>query len=303
MTAHHKAIAPPIADRVQFHLSGRSVQLDRRVHAVRGDLADFALAGVLFAPHYARAEPMHVIAPGAYVLEKATAASTAVSQLLQGETFHLLDVTGYWAWGFCGHDGYVGYVERSALATGALPATHRITAIDAPVFAQADIKSPVRMMLPCAAQVTGTMEGDFLNTDSGFIHGKHVSPVDHFESDWVAVAQNFLGQPYIWGGRGLGGVDCSGLVQVALGQCGRKVPRDTDLQRDGIGEPIGDDAPLVRGDLVFFPGHVGFMVDGTQLLHANAYHMATVIEPLADVAGRLSATHDQPVLARRRITI
>ncbi|MEO8722528.1 MAG: NlpC/P60 family protein [Sphingobium sp.] len=303
MTAHPKPMAASIASRVQFHLNGRSVQLDRRIHAVRGDLADFALAGVLFAPHYARAEAMHVDASGAFVREKASSISTAVSQLLQGETFHLLDVTGDWAWGFCGHDGYVGYVERSALGTGALVATHQIAAIVAPVFAQPDIKSPVRSTLPCAAQVAGEVDGDFLSTADGFLHMRHVTPVGRFETDWVSVAERYLGQPYVWGGRGLGGLDCSGLVQIALGLCGRKVPRDTDLQRDGIGEPISEGTPLMRGDLIFFPGHVGFMIDDALLLHANAHHMTTVIEPLADVVQRLAPTHDQPIVARRRIKV
>jgi cell wall-associated NlpC family hydrolase len=296
------ALSNTTPNRVQFHLTGRSVNLDRRVHAVRGDLADFALAGVLFAPHYARAETMHVTAPGAFVRGKGAADASAVSQLLHGEAFHLLDVTGGWAWGFCGHDGYVGYIERELLSIGSGAPNHRITALAAPVFARADIKSPVLDTLPCAALVSGNREGDFLSTNSGFIHLRHVAAIDAHETDWVAVAQRFLGQPYVWGGRGHGGLDCSGLVQVALGQCGRKVPRDTDLQRGGIGEPLAEDVPLQRGDIIFFPGHVGIMADSTNMIHANAFHMATVIEPLADVVERLKPNHEQPITGRCRIT-
>lgn len=290
-------------ERISFRLGGRSVALDRRVNAVRGDLADLSLAGVLFAPHYARAQPMHCARSGAFLRESGSADARAVSQLLSGETFHLLDVTGGWAWGFCEHDGYVGYVEGNALAPGALDATHTVTARLAPVFAQTDIKSPVIDSLSAGARIAGTDEGDFVVTDKGAVHRRHVRPAGSFEDDWVAAAERQTGQPYVWGGRGHGGIDCSGLLQLALCQAGIRIPRDTDLQRESIGTPIADDQPLQRGDAVFFPGHVGIMVDGENMLHANAYWMSTLIEPLADVIDRLRQEIDRPVIARRRIAL
>lgn len=295
-----KTIAP---NRTRFHLDGRSVKLDRRVNAVRGDLADFSLAGVLFAPHYAKAEPMHCLSAAAFVREAGAADARAASQLLPGETFHLLDVTGGWAWGFCDHDGYVGYVERTALGVGALSPTHYVTARSAPVFAQADIKSPVVGSLPTGARIAGTAEGNFILTEAGAVHVRHVLPLGAFEEDWVAAAERQIGQPYVWGGRGAGGIDCSGLVQLALGQAGVKVPRDSDLQRESIGDALEDEAPLQRGDVIFFPGHVGIMVDAVNMLHANAYWMTTLIEPLDDVIARLKPDHDQPVLTRQRVSL
>lgn len=289
--------------RTRFHLDGRSVKLDRRVNAVRGDLADFSLAGILFAPHYAKAEPMHCLGQAAFIREAGAPDARASSQLLPGETFHLLDVTGTWAWGFCDHDGYVGYVDRAALGVGSLAATHRVTARSAPLFASADIKSPVLGYLPAGSRIFGTMEDNFLMTEAGAIHSRHVMPLSEDKADWVAAAERQIGQPYVWGGRGAGGIDCSGLVQLALGQAGIKVPRDSDLQRDGIGDPLEPDAPLQRGDLIFFPGHAGIMMDERNMLHANAYWMTTLVEPLADVVTRLKPEHDEPILARRRVAL
>lgn len=290
-------------NRICFRLKGRSVQLDRRVHAVRGDLADISLAGLLFAPHYARAQPMHCIAGSAFLRQAPAADSTAVSQLLRGEGFHLLDVTGHWAWGFCEHDGYVGYVERTALATGWLEASHYVTARSAPIFAAADIKAAVTGHVSAGARLAGTVEGDFVVTDQGAVHLRHVAPAGDVEADWVAVAERQIGQPYVWGGRGDGGIDCSGLLQLALGQAGIRIPRDSDLQRDSLGTGIADGDMLRRGDVLFFPGHVGIMLDAERLLHANAWWMSTVVEPLTEVIDRLRPDHEQPVLARRRIAL
>lgn len=288
------------ADRTRFRLQGRSVSLDRRVHAVRSDLADIALAGVLFSAHYARAVEMTCVVPGAMVLAGTASGSEAVTQLLRGESMYVLDVTSEWAWGFCGHDGYVGYVRREALDVREVP-THRITAPLAPIFSAPSIKSRIVDFWPAGALVSAHEEDGFLACAEGFLHARHLDVIDRLESDWVAVALQYLGMPYVWGGRGHGGVDCSGLVQVALGRCGIAVPRDTDLQREGIGNAIAEDEPLRRGDLVFFPGHVGIMTDGENMLHANAHWMTTLVEPLADVIARLAPDHAEPIVARRRI--
>ncbi|HEX5537060.1 MAG TPA: C40 family peptidase [Sphingobium sp.] len=303
MNANKDFAQPRAGRRISFRLNGRSLALDRRVNAIRGDLADISLAGILFAPHYARALPMHCIVPGAFLRESGSGDARAASQILAGETFHVLDVTGAWAWGFCDHDGYVGYVERDALATGILAATHQVSARTAPVFATPDIKSPVVDMLPAGSRITGEAAGDFVVTATGAVHVRHLLNAGQFEIDWVAAAERQIGQPYVWGGRGQGGIDCSGLVQLALGQAGVRVPRDTDLQRDSIGTPLADDAVLERGDVVFFPGHVGIMLDAERMLHANAWWMNTIIEPLSDVVARLEPQHEHPILARRRVAL
>ena len=290
--------APP--ERTRFHLDGRSVALDRRIHAARGDLADLSLAGTLFSAHYARAVPLTCVAAGTPLLSSTSPTAEAVSELLRGESFHALDVTTDWAWGFCGHDGYVGYVRREALDVWETT-THRVTAQTAPLFRAPDIKAPVADYWPRGAQVSGEAEGDFLACAEGWLHMRHIAPVDSIAKDWVAVAQSYGGMPYVWGGRGHRGIDCSGLVQVALASAGIAAPRDTDLQCEGIGSPIDSEAGLQRGDILFFPGHVGIMIDGATLLHANAHWMAVVEEPLADVVARLAGTHAQPVIARRRI--
>ena len=224
----------------------------------------------------------------------------ATSQLVHGEGFDMIDEAGGWAWGRCAHDDYVGYVRADALGPAQVP-THRVTAPLALVFANPDIKAPLIKALPIGARIAGQEEGNFLRIDDGYIHRRHVAGLDVLETDPVAVAERLIGAPYRWGGRGGDGIDCSGLIQRALELSGITAPRDSDMQRDQLGETLAEDAPLRRGDLVFFPGHVGFMWDAERLLHANAFWMSTVVEPLADVVERLRPPHAQPIIARKRI--
>jgi hypothetical protein len=270
------------------------------VNAIRGDLADIALAGKYFAPHYSCPQAFSLRAPRTPIRAKGDIASVAVSELLHGETFQAIDVAGGWAWGYSAHDHYVGYVPMSLLGDPIVP-THIVTAAAALVFAEAGIKSPEQARLPMGSRVAGEIGGEFLKTEAGFIHLRHLSAVGQPETDPVAIAERLRGVPYLWGGRSGDGLDCSGLVQLCLSLCGMESPRDTDQQMAALGEEIEPDTPLQRGDIIFFPGHVGFMADSDNLIHANAHWMQVTTEPLADVVARLADGHAQPVLARKRI--
>lgn len=225
------------------------------------------------------------------------AVATAVSELALGERFAVLDRAGGWAWGYCCHDHYVGYVPAAALGPVAA-VDHVVDAPAAIVFTAPDIKAAVNARWPLGTRFAARGEsGAFLETEAGFIHRRHARSITTPARDPAAIAEALIGTPYRWGGRGGDGIDCSGLVQRALGLAGIAVPRDSDMQR-AIGAEIGADAPLQRGDLIFFAGHVGLMADADILIHANAHWMRVTAEPLADVVARAG---DDAILARRRI--
>lgn len=288
---------PHTPDR--FRLGGASAKLDPRIHAVRKDVADIALADRVFAPHYARPLLHGCLAATVAMRAAPSAGATAVSELLRGEGFAVVDASGDWAWGYSLHDGYVGYLPVDAIGPFAAP-THIISSPAALVFADRSIKAPVVERLPMGARLTVTAsEGAFHQVEGGFVHDRHLSPLDRTESDPVAVAARLAGVPYRWGGRSGDGIDCSGLVQLALAFAGHSAPRDSD-QQQGLGRAIAEGEPLRRGDLVFLPGHVGMMADDTHLLHANAFWMRVVTEPLADVVAR--QPEGQGITALRRIS-
>ena len=286
------------AERVR--LSGPSVKLDPRINAVRPDLCDARLAARVVSAHYAVAS-VRVCAEIAVPMRAApTADSIAVSEVLLGERFALLDTTGDWAWGYSCHDDYVGYVPRTALALVGRAATHVVACSAALVFTAPDIKSPVRARWPLGSRFASDEQGDFLMTPQGFVHRRHAVPHDA-RVDAVEIAERLVGVPYRWGGRGGDGIDCSGLLQTALAFAGIAAPRDSDQQRV-LGTEIAPGAPHRRGDLIFFPGHVGLMIDGERLIHANAHWMQVTVEPLADVVARLRPKYEQPIVARRRLS-
>lgn len=291
---------PTATKTAKIGLTSSPERPDPRINAWRDDLADTALEGVVDASRFARPVRYRLSAPQAPIRKAPEADAVAVSELLSGEAFDVLDVSGGVAWGYSVHDRYVGYVDAALLAETVDTQTHRISAPTALVFAKADIKSTVIGALPMGALTTAAAHDEkFVSAAGGYVHRRHIAAIDEYAADPVAIAEMFLGTPYKWGGRTRGGLDCSGLVQIALGACGIDCPRDSDMQA-ALGQEV-EDRRYRCGDLVFFPGHVGFMFDETRLLHANAFFMSTVIEPLDDVVGRLLPQYDAPVTAVRRL--
>lgn len=291
-------------ERAIYRLSGHSLEGDKRTTPIRGDLADIKLAGKLFAPHYAVPMIRTGIAPVTEIHAEPHLTSMPVSSLMHGEEFAVLDVAGEWAWGYCLHDDYLGYLRFADLGDD-FTATHVVSAPATLVVARPDIKAPVLARYPMGAQIVcgeASACGKFLACEGGWVPAVHLSQPGKVSETPADLAEKLVGVPYSWGGRSGNALDCSGLVQLVFGLKGIKAPRDADMQQAGFGYELGEDDPLQRGDLIFFPGHVGIMADETNLIHANGAAMAVSIEPLADAAARF-AEHEKPVLARKRVKL
>ncbi len=276
--------------------------LDPRVMPARPDLAAEHLRGKVQAPRYVAGEEREIVAAVAPLRREPSNDAPLETEALHGERAVVYEMGADWAWVQLATDGYVGYLPAQVLAPPGPPPTHRVAALRTFVFPRASIKVPPRDALPFGARLAvDRINGEFaVLSAGGFVPARHVVPAGTHETDPVAVAERFLGTPYLWGGKTSLGIDCSGLVQVALAACGIPCPRDSDMQEAALGKDVAL-AQARRGDLVFWTGHVGMVRDASTLLHANAFHMAVVVEPLTDAVARIAAA-GQPVSSVKRLS-
>jgi len=266
-----------------------------------GRVALASLKGTLAAERFVDGELHCITAPVADLLRAPGGGLDC--QLLRGAGFLVIERQGGFAFGQATADGYCGYVRANQL--GAFQSmTHRVTNLASHTYTQPDIKSAARIALSFASQLVVTSQTEHFAklADGQFVPLQHLSPVDHCHTDFVAVIEGFLGIPYLWGGNSVWGMDCSGAVQLALNACSTKCPRDTDMQVTELGAALPPDATLERGDLIFWRGHIGVMSGPLTLIHANAYHMAVAVEPLADAVARIQDAGGGEITTRKRLT-
>jgi cell wall-associated NlpC family hydrolase len=281
---------------------------DRRITAWRPDLADERLRGQVEAERFATGVPHRIAAPSAPLRRHPTPDAPLDTEALMGEPVTVFDEHEGWAWVQLGTDGYVGYLATAALAEPGPEPTHRVAAIRSFLFPGPNLKLPPLGHVSLGATVTvKDRQGDYARLANGaWIYAPHLAEHASVETDFVAVAERFLHTLYLLGGKTSLGIDCSGLVQVSLAATGFRAPRDSDMQQVRLGTPV-EPGPglsgLSRGDLVFWAGHVGIMLDAERLLHANAHFMRVAIEPLAEAEERILRTDSGPIAAVRRLIL
>jgi len=278
---------------------------DPRVTPARADLAAKELEGKVAAARYVAGEVYEVIEPQAPLRGEPSHDAPLLTEALKGErvTIYEKNAEG-WAWGQLAADRYVGWLSANALAPPGAPPTHKVAALRTLVFPGPSIKLAPLEALPLGARVAVARREERMavTQSGGYLPAVHLAPIDVYETDFVAVAERFLGVPYLWGGKTVLGLDCSGLVQIALAACGISCPRDSDMQEEALGSPVAaaaDLSDLQHGDLVFWTGHVAIVRDRANFLHANAFHMAVAIEPIGDAIARIRGAGGEITSVRR----
>ena len=277
---------------------------DPRLTPARPEVAAKYLEGKVQATRFVAGEEFCVTDAIAPLRATPAVDATLLTQALKGERVTIYDRNGEgFAWGQLNSDGYVGWLPDSALAKPAGAPTHKVTALRTFAFPGPSIKLPPVEALSMGARVTVVREdGALAVTDEGWhLPRRHVGGLDVMERDFVAVAERFAGTPYLWGGKSSLGIDCSGLVQVSLNAAGTGCPRDSDMQQDSLGRTLGPSEMnrLQRGDLIFWKGHVAIVRDADTIVHANAHHMATVIEGTREAIARIQAAGSEVTAIKR----
>jgi cell wall-associated NlpC family hydrolase len=277
------------------------LSFDPRITPARSDLAAKHLRGKVTAERFAEGTEQEVVVGIAPLRKEPSHQAPLLTEALYGErmTIYETDEDG-WAWGQLKSDSYVGWMPASALLAPGAASTHRVCALRTLMFPGPSIKLPPTDALPLQARVAIVRQDDSLavTATGGHIPTRHLAPLHSKESDFVAVAERFVGTPYLWGGKSSLGIDCSGLVQIALSACDIPCPRDSDMQEAAVGQPISL-AGLQRGDFIFWKGHVAIALGRNSMIHANAFHMAVAVEPVAEGLARIGAAGTQVTGVRR----
>ncbi|WP_443136827.1 C40 family peptidase [Methylobacterium sp. Leaf85] len=290
---------------------------DARLVPARPDLADIRLRGRVDAARYVAGQSARLIAASAPLRRRPSGDAGIETEAVMGDPVTLYDTGEGFAFVQLENDGYVGYLPEAAITPEVPPPTHRVTALRTFLYPAANMKRPPlgHVSLGAGLGIAGR-EGDFLRladgahtfhdgafADGAYVFADHCAPVGIVEPDPAATAERLVGTPYLWGGRTSLGLDCSGLVQLCLALAGIPSPRDADQQEAGLGTALPTRLDgLVRGDLVFWRGHVGMMLDETRLIHANGHHMTVAVEPLAGAVERIAEKSYGAVTSIRRIT-
>lgn len=282
--------------------------LDPRLTLARPDIAEVALKDELESGRYTTPKAQRVSVALADLKREPTSSAPLLTQAVMGEKVDvLLDVDGWSFARLCG-DGYVGYIKSSALTPHSPLPTHKVSVPMTHVYAKPDLKTAQPLPLPFLSQIAiggaPTQNGFVEVKGQGWVYNKHLVPLDQALGDRVETALTFLHTPYLWGGRSCSGIDCSALVQLVLQAAGQACPRDTDLQNAQLGTLVSrhfDPALGKRGDLVFFPGHVGMLINSQSMIHANATRMKVSIDTVATVMSWLEGKVEEPFRSIRRL--
>lgn len=278
---------------------------DPRLFPYRDDLAARGLEDVVAAPKYVDGVVRQVADVAAPVMKTPSDDARLETEALFGETVTVYENSGGWSWGQVGTDNYVGYLPETALGPVDWNPTHHVRVPRTYIFPEPDIRSGPPRLISLMAQVGVESSNDGFSKLAGgvgYVFSNHLASKSEHESDFVSVAEDLIGTPYLWGGRQTLGFDCSALVQLSLAACGVDCPRDSDMQETALGTPldgIGTEA-LQRGDLVFWKGHVAIMVDANRMIHCNAHHMRVFIEDVRGAVDRIAAA-GSPVTSIRRL--
>jgi cell wall-associated NlpC family hydrolase len=276
------------------------VALDPRIHPFRPEVAASHLKGQVEAKRFVEGTRYQVVEPNAALRRMPSHDARLDTEALFGEIVTVYDIEEGWAWGQLETDGYVGWLSANALAAPGGAPTHKVCVPRTLYFPAPDLKRPPLAALPLGARLAIARQDErFAITAAGWhVPEVHLAPVKARAGDFVAVAETFLNAPYLWGGKTSLGIDCSGLVQVALQAAGVPCPRDSDMQELTLGKPVAL-TEMRRGDLVFWKGHVAIARDAESLLHANAHHMMVAVEEAEAAITRIKAAGSEVTSAKR----
>ena len=206
--------------------------------------------------------------------------SEMVSQLLYGETFEIIGSKGSWSHIRTHFDDYKGWIT-----------TKMLTPMDSDELNKYQLSNKIYLKEPvCRVSLTENKlpvsylagGSTLLEENNQLILGNHILGLEHTAAlhrpgskvDIVGTALQFLNSPYLWGGRTIFGLDCSGFTQVVFKMNGFVLPRDAHQQAE-LGKTIHSLKDAQPGDLAFFDTgkgriiHTGILLEHSEIIHSS----------------------------------
>ena len=260
---------------------------DTRITPIRRDLASTAYKAIVKRKKYVTAKLATV--KSAFTPLYSNKGSKLSTQLLYGEECDVFETKNGWSWIQSRRDNYVGYTPTINLTRKIYKPNSKVISLRTVIYTKPDIKSVTKGYLSFNSLVEVIkIKGKYsLIKNLGWCPSLDLAKIKSSKFNHIDLSKQYLDTPYLWGGRDSMGIDCSGLVQNLHQINNRPFPRDTDMQEIFVTNEVKYEKDLKAGDLVFWKGHVAMMIDNSNIIHANAFHMKTAIESLSTAKKRI----------------
>ena len=260
---------------------------DTRITPIRRDLASTAYKAIVKRKKYVTAKLATV--KSTFTPLYSNKGSKLSTQLLYGEECDVFETKNGWSWIQSRRDNYVGYTPTINLTRKIYKPNSKVISLRTVIYTKPDIKSVTKGYLSFNSLVEVIkIKGKYsLIKNLGWCPSLDLVKIKSSKFNHIDLSKQYLDTPYLWGGRDSMGIDCSGLVQNLHQINNRPFPRDTDMQEIFVTNEVKFEKDLKAGDLVFWKGHVAMMIDNSNIIHANAFHMKTAIEPLSTAKKRI----------------
>ena len=211
------------------------------------------------------------------IYEEPKIKSKLSSQILYGEKFKIIYKKKNWFKIKTSYDNYIGYIKNKKFKIKSNP-TLKVNSLKSGIFKKVNGKfKKTNQFLYFASRVSKLQEDNkFLEFEKNkWIKKKDLRKINHIEKNYSKIFKSFLNSKYLWGGKTVEGIDCSSLIQVYFYYNQTFFPRDTKDQIKFCKKKLKK--KFLKGDIIFWKGHVGICVNNSKFIHAYGPRKKVVI--------------------------
>ncbi len=236
-----------------------------------------------------------VIVPLCDLKNKPNPNAALETQILYGERVKVIKHFKEWSYCKSLEDNYEGWLVTKNLDK-CTNLNYKVLKPISHLYSEPNIKSKIISFLYFNSKInvlskTKNWCSILYDKKETFIFRKHIVDINKTYKDWVRLLVMFENTPYLWGGKSVNGIDCSGLVQLSLNFCGIQFPRNANEQCNENMYPNIKIDKIKKGCLIFWDGHVGVGLNQKDIIHSNAFHLSVKIENFKKASDRIKKNY------------